>query len=180
MNTAGNARYTETEKRIKDSFIDLLSVKELDMISVSDICKKSGLSRPTFYSHYDDINDLVYQMEREKAKQIEKLLISSECSLLDKLTKYFEFLEENSTFYKAYFLTESNALLVAELMNAYKSKLSWEKAESSVNYYHMIFFKAGIRAVASNWLRNGCKEAPVIMAKLLEQEMQYFIERRTH
>lgn len=167
MNTTGNNRYLETEKRITDAFTELLNIKDADEISVSDICKKSRISRPTFYAHYEDINDLFYKVEAEKSKKIKELLIVSEDSLSDKFTRYFEYLRENRLFYNAYFSMDSNSSLVTELMDSYKKRLPCRQAHSSDAHYHMLFFKAGIREIAAEWLKNGCLESPRYMAGLL-------------
>lgn len=47
-----------TKAKIYDAFLDLLSEKALDKITVKDICTYAGISRSTFYQHYEDINQL--------------------------------------------------------------------------------------------------------------------------
>ena len=39
-------------------FIDMLLRKEINEISVTDICRVADVNRTTFYSNYDDISDL--------------------------------------------------------------------------------------------------------------------------
>lgn len=115
-----------------DAFIELLHKKDINSISVSDICKKGHLSRPTFYSHYEDINALVYKIEEDKT---------------------------NKRFYKAYFTTESNTSLVSEMMQSYKESLTSGNGYSVAVHYHMLFFKAGIKEVAAEWLNRDCMES---------------------
>ena len=55
MNTPNNKRKRESMDRIEKVFIELLQTKELNEISVSDICKRAGLNRNTFYANYPDI-----------------------------------------------------------------------------------------------------------------------------
>ena len=55
MNTPNNKRKKESIKRIEKVFIELIQTKELDKISVSDICKRAKLNRTTFYANYTDI-----------------------------------------------------------------------------------------------------------------------------
>ena len=43
MNTPNNKRKKESIKRIEKVFIELIQTKELDKISVSDICKRAKL-----------------------------------------------------------------------------------------------------------------------------------------
>ena len=58
MNTPNNKRKKESMERIEKVFIELLQTKELNEISVSDICKRAGLNRTTFYANYTDIYGL--------------------------------------------------------------------------------------------------------------------------
>ena len=59
MNMSGNSRYIDTEGKIQCAFMELLGKKSLNAVSVSDICTMAHISRPSFYAHYDDINDLI-------------------------------------------------------------------------------------------------------------------------
>ena len=45
MNTPNNKRKRESMERIEKVFIQLLQGKELDEISVSDLCKRAGLEQ---------------------------------------------------------------------------------------------------------------------------------------
>ena len=58
MNTPNNKRKKESMERIEKVFIELLQTKALNEISVSDICKRAGLNRTTFYANYTDIYGL--------------------------------------------------------------------------------------------------------------------------
>ena len=48
-----------TEKAIMDTFLLLLNQNPLDKITVKDIVSACGISRNTFYYHYQDIYDLL-------------------------------------------------------------------------------------------------------------------------
>lgn len=58
MNTPNNKRRRESRDRIERVFIEMLQTEELDKIKVSDICKKAGVNRTTFYANYNDIYEL--------------------------------------------------------------------------------------------------------------------------
>ncbi len=50
MNIKNNRRRRASRDAIENIFIELLQTKSLNEISVSDICKKAGLNRSTFYA----------------------------------------------------------------------------------------------------------------------------------
>ena len=59
MNTPNNKRKRDSQERIERVFIELIQTKELNEITVSDICNKADLNRSTFYANYIDVYDLV-------------------------------------------------------------------------------------------------------------------------
>lgn len=58
MNTKNNKRKRESKQKIEQVLMKFLQTKELNQISVSDICKKANLNRSTFYANYADIYEL--------------------------------------------------------------------------------------------------------------------------
>ena len=52
MNIKNNRRRRASRDAIENIFIELLQTKSLIEITVSDICKKAGLNRSTFYQLY--------------------------------------------------------------------------------------------------------------------------------
>lgn len=55
----------QTKKNLKSTFWQLYTEKELDKITVKEICAKAGYNRGTFYLYYKDTNDIFHQIERE-------------------------------------------------------------------------------------------------------------------
>ena len=58
MNTPNNKRRKESQERIEKVFVELIQKKEINKISVTDICKKAKVNRSTFYANYIDIYDM--------------------------------------------------------------------------------------------------------------------------
>lgn len=174
MNTSNNRRYQETEHKINRAFFQLLdSGKTIDQIFVQDICQIAHISRPSFYTHYEDINDMIVKIEKEKAKSIRDILISEAIPSGRTLEKYFEYLQENRSFYIAYFSSGDNSHIAKPLMDAYfkqnrnyheQTGLSGESLK-----YLMSFFASGLKAVACDWLTGGCRESPAQMASLVQK-----------
>lgn len=52
-------RIRRTKAAIIDAFLDLLTLKNFNDISVSDITKKARIARPTFYLHYKTKQELL-------------------------------------------------------------------------------------------------------------------------
>lgn len=65
-----------TRGAIVNAFIQLLSEKPVNKITVKDIVERCGVNRNTFYYHFHDIPDLAEQMMEEKADQLIQTTIS--------------------------------------------------------------------------------------------------------
>ena len=52
-----------TKKIIEDAFLDLLREKPFTQITVTELVKKAGINRTTFYKHYLDVPDLLGKIE---------------------------------------------------------------------------------------------------------------------
>lgn len=49
----------KTKDQLSHNFLILLKTKGIEEISVSELCKKSDISRETFYYHFQDKYDLI-------------------------------------------------------------------------------------------------------------------------
>lgn len=70
MNVKNNKRRRESIEKITKVFIELIQTHELSEISVTDICKRAGLNRATFYANYLDVYDLADKSPEEIAQII--------------------------------------------------------------------------------------------------------------
>ncbi|MCR4748893.1 MAG: TetR/AcrR family transcriptional regulator, partial [Lachnospiraceae bacterium] len=69
-------RYSTAEDAILDAFFVLLKEKELEKITVSDIVKKAGIVRSTFYNHYENVPALMEAAEDRTINDIFKMMES--------------------------------------------------------------------------------------------------------
>ena len=58
-------RVKYTKKIIKDTFLELLSKKDIKKITVSEICNIADINRATFYRYYLDVHNLLESIEDE-------------------------------------------------------------------------------------------------------------------
>lgn len=67
-------RYYVADEAIRDAFFLVLREKDLEKITVSDVIKKAGIVRSTFYNHYDNIPALVTSIEDKTIDDIFSLM----------------------------------------------------------------------------------------------------------
>ena len=53
------SKYFNTAILFDEALIYLLEKKDIEYITVKEICNKAGVNRSTFYLHYESINDLL-------------------------------------------------------------------------------------------------------------------------
>ena len=105
MNTKNNRRRRESVARIEKAFMELLQTSELSEITVSEICKMSGLNRSTFYANFVDIYDLADKVREhleEAVSQLYEAEIVHGVNSNDYL-KLFHHIRDNQLFYRTYF-----------------------------------------------------------------------------
>ena len=171
MNTPNNKRKKESMERIEKIFIELLQTKALNEISVSDICKRAGLNRTTFYANYPDIYGLADAI-RDKLEVAVSDLYKDEITQgfnSNDYLKLFRHIQENQIFYQTYFkLGYDNKYRII----SYDTGLAKMHFQNKHIEYHMEFFKAGITQIIKMWLKNGCKESPEEMFEIIKSEYQ--------
>lgn len=59
-----------TEQKIQTAFLQMLETTLFSKIKINDLAKKAGISRGTFYTHYDSIYDLLEDVENQLFEKI--------------------------------------------------------------------------------------------------------------
>ena len=65
-------RIKKTKKAIKLAFTNLLKIKGINNITVTDIVNSADISRKTFYYHYAGIWDIVEEVEENLLTQLDE------------------------------------------------------------------------------------------------------------
>ena len=73
-------RIEKTQKAIKNAFLELRSHKNLEKITVRELCTLACINKSTFYSHYEDIYALSDKMESETIVTVLKNISSQQDS----------------------------------------------------------------------------------------------------
>ena len=68
-----DSKYFYTALLMNQALLSLLEKKDIEFISVTEITKKAGVNRSTFYLHYDTIYDLL----EETIENLNKQFLSS-------------------------------------------------------------------------------------------------------
>lgn len=164
MNVKNNKRKRDSIEKIERAFIEMLQKKELNQISVTDICKETGLNRSTFYANFLDIYDLADKL-REKLEQDFSAQFQEETNRNS--VTMFRHIYENQIFYKTYFKLGYDDRHQTYIFDTTRAERDFQGKHID---YHIEFFRNGINAMIKLWLKGGCKETPEEMSEILISE----------
>lgn len=162
-----NRRIIYTKNLIKQNILELLEIKQIHEITVTDICKRANLNRGTFYTHYKDAFDLLQSIEDEffdKALEyINTIPVTINKDLL--MIKVLEHIKENEKFSKILFLKQRDTRILNRIFSI-ASKVDFEtliiKAEGFDKRYLDYLIKytvSGTISIVQTWLENDFKES---------------------
>ncbi len=169
MNVKNNRRRQLSREKIESCFIRLLQTRELSRITVSDICKETGLNRSTFYANYADVYALADAIRESLEQEVAELFLPDEASKYNggDWETLFAHIRDNRLFYETYFKLGYDSEHEADISSLAADYQIFPEAEMS---YHVEFFRSGFNAIVKKWLRGGCKESPGDMNRILKNE----------
>lgn len=171
------SKYFNTATIFDEALISLLEVKDIEYITIKEICNKAGVNRSTFYLHYENINDLIEEAIDYTNKKFMKYFDEDTKDFLNKiensklndlklirskyLTPYLTFVKENKKIFKASFNNPSRM----KATNKYNSLKSYiinpilDRFNISLEErpYLLAFYINGIMAIIKEWINTDCK-----------------------
>ena len=182
------SKYFNTALRMDEALIALLEEKDLEYITVKEICHQAGVNRSTFYLHYETISDLVNetmeminqrflsyfpQQEEEvldnmDSRKLEDLVLVTRQYLLP----YLHFIRDNKKVYRAAFRNPSSMQAHTRYGELKRHILGpiLERFEipSAHQPYYMAYYVEGIIAIVKEWLRQDCADEVEMIADIIE------------
>ena len=169
MNTKNNRRRRASIERIEKVFIELLQTKELQEITVSDICKLCELNRSTFYANFIDIYDLADKVREHLEEEVDRLYEAEKTQGFNSndYLRLFRHIKDNQLFYRTYFKLGYDNQFKLEYYDIHQAQRDFDDKHIA---YHAEFFRCGFNAIVKMWLAGGCKETPEEMEGMIRSE----------
>ena len=167
-------RKTTTKDDIRQAFILLLSKNNLNDISVSQLTKKAGINRSTFYLHYIDKEDFLQQLKEETMQDIAEILERKKSSPQKALEDVLTYFTENISLFSQ--IAQKHEFSFADNVRSFINGVI-EATPSSVpvivetfnmpEQYAINMFVSGIIGVITEWLIKGAQESPQELTKII-------------
>ncbi len=179
------SKYFNTARLMDQALLMLLEKKDLQFITVKEICEKAGVNRSTFYLHYENINDLfeetIEMLNKEfqdsfSSKDVVKLINEGEPKEAVFITPtyivpYLEFVKKNKRILKMIHnkpLTFKNEMVYKKMQdNLFYPILEKFKIPHNEKPYRLEFFTRGVAGIISKWLELDCVEPIDNIVKLI-------------
>lgn len=151
----------QTKENLKSAFWKLYTNKELEKITVKEICENAGYNRGTFYLYYKDIYDIFNQVEKELLDATMQILnTATENEQLD-FSKHMSMIMEMAKKYSSYvsvLLTRQNnnrfslklKETIAPLLTPYLIDQDCNEDEKEII---IEFYMSGLLAAIAKWLQ---------------------------
>ncbi|MCD7827691.1 MAG: TetR/AcrR family transcriptional regulator [Clostridiales bacterium] len=185
--TKAESKYFNTAEKMDAAFLSLIEKKDFEYITVTEICKKAGVNRSTFYLHYENMGDLlsecVENMNRKFFEYFNKSLsdIKLEISLLpadrlflitpEYIIPYLTYISEHRSVFKVVLAkpeimqTEKTySALFSEIFNPILKRYNIPEKD---RIYMMDFYIEGLMGIIKRWLKSDCSEPVEDIARIM-------------
>ena len=175
-----------TQKIIKDTFIDLLSEKDISKVTVSEICSIADINRATFYRYYLDVFDLLDKMEDEfvqKVKDAYTINDSDEQPLSHYVISLLNMCYENQKLAKILFTATGKPYFLNSILEeAYnKCSIRWTKERPDISLtdieYATVYIFNGTLGVVNYWIQSDFDKSADEIASIITDLAHYGIKR---
>lgn len=176
-------RQIKTRKALSNAFISLLQERDYDHISVSDITGRAGVSRPTFYLHYNDKSEVLLARLEEIFSILEQLhidtgashstdsrrlgkFIDSTLDVISKNERFFSLLVSGNagTTVNRAIRDEMELLLSRFIESVYKRNRATATLPMVASFY-----AGGLQGLIATWLESGMEPPRDKMSALILQ-----------
>ena len=165
------SKYFYTASLMNQALLLLLEKKDIEFISVTEIAKKAGVNRSTFYLHYENI----YELLEETVENLNKEFINSfpvkkpykvECAenafliTEEYLIPYLNFCKKNKRVlrlvYQKPYLFQREKAYRTMYNNIFYPAISCFVKDETQKVYTLEFFTQGVVGIVHKWIELDC------------------------
>ena len=177
--TKAESKYFNTSVKMSDALLDLLKTKPFAYITISEICKKAGVNRSTFYLHYENTADLLAETGQRLLDDFRSYFMVDTVALTahfadceekelnfiteEYLHPYLSYIRDNRHVF-ATILKHANsfhfdAVFQRLFQHVFDPILHRFGYPAEDRKYVMMFYLSGINALVLEWLKDGCRKS---------------------
>lgn len=162
-----------TKSLLRRSMIELLKTHHISKVTVTMLCKHSGVSRGTFYAHFQDVYELYQHIEDNTYEKLYSMLNAND-SLYNILEKVYTHIADYGSLYMM--LSNNNnvdrlsSILLQIVMNeSVKKHFPIKNLNDSELLYTQVFVIGGCISITRKWLQEDVVKSPSYIAGVVEK-----------
>lgn len=164
MKTDARTRYTL--HAIKQALLTRLKEKEIEAITVRELCQLAEINRSTFYRHYDNQYGLLASLQDEMFAQIKKEILARRPNTEELILLMFQLVYQNQEEWLL-LLGEHADSRISKKITRFISEYLRIPSESEAGRMKYQFLLAGASGLFTDWIQSGMRETPEKMAEYL-------------
>ena len=165
------SKYFYTANLMNQALLALLEVKDLEFITITEITKKAGVNRSTFYLHYDNIYELLEETVENITKSFASCFDDKKPLKIQSKTEAFWITEEYLVPYLNFCKEHKRVLKLAHKHpQVFGNKQMYKKMYDMFFYpaisqfveneeekiYRLEFFTNGVVSIINKWIELDC------------------------
>ena len=168
-----NRRVKMTKKLLKDAILELLEERNLDRITVTDICAAADVNRSTFYAHYEDIHGLLREIEDDMLERMPVLPIpyanQPDQVGLERLMEFLRYVQSNARLYRVMLIRRDGGVFFNRAVNAMMeaARRSGPVMDELLARYDCAYRLNGTIGIIREWIEDGFTMTPEELAKVI-------------
>ena len=174
-------RVQYTKMVLRESLLELMREKPVGKITPTELCRRAGLNRNTFYAHYLSPESLLTSIEDELYAEINRSLKDSPMNgdLQLMLTEILQVIKKNRGLCKVLFSERGDKDFLRRIVNIAREKsiAAWREAgmteEGGVMEMLYSYTASGIVAVIERWIGEDAGQSPEEIARFIAKATAY-------
>jgi len=167
---------TQTRQNLIDAFWELYCEKRIEKITVREITTKAGYNRSTFYEYFNDVYDVLEQIEESLLPNIEDMppllpTMGNESVPIDSFIKLYS---SSSKYYTVLLGDNGDPAFAGKIKNGIKVKLleQLETSESNMEIdYTLEYMLSAMIGILTYWFKNNENISKEDLVKLMYELM---------
>lgn len=155
-------RVQKTKAAIREAFIALLEKKRIEEITVTELAREANIERKTFYLHYNNINDIVEEIEQVVVDMIDEATADVPVNSREYFAQLTRIMSDNFDYFSTimkdpklvFFQGRSQKILRRALLEHYRKSTDLDPDHLEL---YADFYAAGISSIYIHWMQYGQK-----------------------
>ena len=152
-----------TKESIQKAFCELYAKKEYNCMTVKEVCLKAPVARTTFYSYYQNIDEVKNEIENNLISGITQIALNLSKGNMETLdfslflSQTMDYVQKNRKEIYLFLITQPNARFIVKWKKAIKKHFHLRFPEkTNLSNYELISetVASGVIGAYSYWLKN--------------------------